>query len=111
MLDIKELLTKILVAIAFKQTGNHLVIGGIHICWGSESISHTASGYKEVQVTLPYTYTSAPNCFTSLGNRPLGGAARTSYATQSDLMGNKIYVGSYATGSVTAYVNWMTIGV
>ena len=93
-----------------RKTGNHVVIGGIHICWGRETISHTGSGYKEVQVTLPYTYTSAPYCFASLGNRPTGGAARTAYATQSDLAGNKIYVGSYATGSVDAYVNWMTIG-
>ena len=94
-----------------RKTGNHIVVGGIHICWGQKTITHTGSGYKEETVTLPYTYTSAPNCFASYGNRPLGGAARTAYATQSDLAGNKIYVGSYATGSVTAYVNWMTIGV
>ena len=94
-----------------RKASNHIVIGGYHVCWGRETISHTGSGYKEVQVTLPYTYTSAPYCFASYGNRPTGGAPRTAYSTQSNLAGNKIYVGSYATGSVDAYVNWMTIGV
>ena len=94
-----------------KQASNHIVIGGYHVCWGLQSISHTGAGYQEVQVTLPYTYHSAPNCFASLGNRPTDGRARTAYATKGNLAGDEIYVGSYATGSVTAYVNWMTIGV
>lgn len=94
-----------------KQTGNHIVVGGIHICWGQKTITHSGSGYTESTVTLPYTYTSAPNCVASYSNRPTSGAARTAYATQGSLAGNKIYVGSYATGAVTAYVNWMTIGV
>lgn len=94
-----------------RKASDHIVVAGIHICWGIETITHTGSGYKEVQVTLPYTYTSAPKCFASYGNRLLSGAPRTAYATQSDLAGNKIYVASYATAACTAYVNWMTIGV
>lgn len=93
-----------------RKTSSHIVVAGIHICWGLETITHTGSGYKEVQVTLPYTYTSAPRCFASYGNRLLSGAPRTAYATQGSLAGNKIYVGSYATADCSAYVNWMTIG-
>ena len=90
---------------------NHVIIGGYHICFGRETISHTAAGYKETEITLPHTYTNTPYCFASYSNRPTGGAARTAYATHSSgQAGNKIYVGSYATGSVTAYVNWLTIG-
>lgn len=94
-----------------RKTDYHIVVGGIHICWGLESITHTGSGYKEVTITLPYTYTSAPRCFASYGNRLTSGAPRTAYATQGGLAGNKIYVASYATAACTAYVNWMTIGV
>ncbi len=94
-----------------QKASDHIVVGGIHICWGRETISHSGSGYLETEVTLPYTYTSTPYCFASYSNRPTGGAARTAYATHSSSQAlNKIYVGSYATASVTAYVNWMTIG-
>ena len=92
-----------------KKTGNHIVVGGIHICWGAETIAATANTYSEVQVTLPYTYQSNPICLASLGNRVA--AARTAYATQGSLAGNKIYVGCYSTAARDIYISWMTIGV
>ena len=92
-----------------KKTGNHIVVGGIHICWGAETIAATANTYSEVQVTLPYTYQNNPICLASLGNR--AAQARTAYATQGSLAGNKIYVGCYSTAARDIYVSWMTIGV
>lgn len=92
-----------------KKTGNHIVVGGIHICWGAVTIAASANVYSEVQVTLPYTYQSNPICLASLGNR--AAQARTAYATQGSLAGNKIYVGCYSTAARDIYVSWMTIGV
>lgn len=91
-----------------KKTGNHIVVGGIHICWGAETVAATANTYSEVQVTLPYTYQSNPICLASLGNR--AAQARTAYATQGSLAGNKIYVGCYSTAARDIYISWMTIG-
>lgn len=109
MLDVKKLLTKILLQLPVKNTGNHLEIAGVHICWGSVTISASANSYTETQATLPYTYTSTPIAFASLGNR--SGQARTAYATQGSLAGNKLYVGCYSTAARDIYVSWMTIGV
>lgn len=112
MLDIKELLTKILVAIAFKQTGNHLVIGGIHICWGAETITLTEVGYKEVIVVLPYNYTTAPTCLASCANR--SARERTAYANSGGAPYNRMLVGVYGSNATAPnneyYVHWLTIG-
>lgn len=108
MLDIKELLTRILVAIAFKQTGNHLVIGGIHICWGEVSISCTKDAHSETQVTLPYTYSTAPLVFTGFAARNAN--ARSTMGTNGGLALNKIYVGCVSTSTRNQTVVWMTIG-
>ena len=86
----------------------HVQIGDVHICYGAVTISASANAYQETQVTLPYTYSSNPVCVASLGNR--AAAARTAYATQGSLAGNKIYVGCYSTSARDIYISWMTIG-
>ena len=86
---------------------NHIVVAGIHICWGYESFA-TSTAYTEVEVTLPHTYTSV-NTFlplASLVNRSV--QARTAYASVKDT--STIYVGGVATTSRNVGVVWMTIG-
>ena len=92
-----------------KKGTNHIVIAGVHVCWGDVKISASANSYAETQVTLPYTYTSTPIAFASLGNR--SAQARTAYATQGNLAGDKLYVGCYSTAARDIYVSWMTIGI
>ena len=92
------------------QSG-HLQIGGLHICWGAETITlTTANAYQEQQVTLPYTYTSTPICFATCANR--AARERTAYASNGGLPLNQIYVGVYGTSTTSPnyYVSWMTIG-
>lgn len=109
MIDIKVLLTKILGSLAIKKTGNHLVLAGIHVCWGTSTITPTANTYTEIVETVPYSYTGTPICFASSANR--AARIRTVYATQGDQTANKIRVGVYSTsGTQNAYVSWLTIG-
>ena len=110
MLDIKKLLTKILLQLPVKNTGNHLEIAGIHICWGDVSVSCTANTYTQTTVTLPYTYTSAPHVFTSFASQNAN--ARTTYGTNGgDLPLNQIHVGALSLTTRGQIVCWLTIGV
>ena len=110
MLDIKKLLTKILLQLPVKNTGNHLEIAGIHICWGHVSVSCTANTYTQTTVTLPYTYTNAPHVFTSFASQNAN--ARTTYGTNGgDLPLNQIHVGAVSITTRSQVVCWMTIGV
>lgn len=91
----------------------HIQIGGVHICWGAETITlETAGTYQEVQVTLPYTYSATPTCNASCANRTA--RERTAYANGSSTEFNKIYVGVYGTNATAPnnvyYVHWLTIG-
>ena len=93
-----------------KQASNHIVIGGIHVCWGDVSISCTANTYTQTTVTLPYTYTNAPHVFTSFASQNAN--ARTTYGTNGgDLPLNKIHVGALSLTTRSQVVCWMTIGV
>ncbi len=91
-----------------KQGTRHIVIGGYHVCFGSVSISCTANALSEVQVTLPYTYTSAPLVFTGFAARNT--AARSTMGSNGGLALNKIYVGCVSTTARDQTVVWMTIG-
>lgn len=92
-----------------RKTGNHVVIGGIHVCWGQVSITCTANTYTETTVTLPYTYSSAPYVFTGFAAR--NASARSTMGTNGgDLPLNKIYVGCVSTSARNQTVIWMTIG-
>lgn len=93
-----------------KQTGNHVVVGGIHVCWGDVSISCTANTYTQTTVTLPYTYTNAPHVFTSFASQ--NSNARTTYGTNGGgLPLNEIHVGAFSITTRNQTVCWMTIGV
>lgn len=91
-----------------RKTGNHVVIGGIHVCWGQVSITCTANTYTETTVTLPYTYSSAPYVFTGFAARNAN--ARSTMGTNGGLALNKIYVGCVSTSARDQTVVWMTIG-
>ena len=92
-----------------RKTGNHVVIGGIHVCWGQVSLSCSANAYTETTVTLPYTYSSAPYVFTGFAAR--NASARSTMGTNGgDLPLNKIYVGCVSTSARNQTVIWMTIG-
>lgn len=86
---------------------NHVIIGGYHVCWGIESVT-TSTSYSEVEVALPYTYSSVNTFlpFASIANRTA--QARSAYATIKDE--STLYVGAVATTSRTVNVVWMTIG-
>lgn len=91
-----------------RKTGNHVVIGGIHVCWGQVSLTCSADAYTETTVTLPYTYSSAPYVFTGFAARNAN--ARSTMGTNSGLALNKIYVGCVSTSAREQTVVWMTIG-
>ena len=102
-------LEKMIEELRAKTDGNHLEIGGIHICWGTETISlATANTYQETSVDLPYKYTSAPTCIASFSNRTA--AARTAYCTpQTD--NQSLDVGVSGTTVRDYYIHWLTIGI
>ena len=91
-----------------RKTGNHVVIGGIHVCWGQVSLTCSADAYTETTVTLPYTYSSAPYVFTGFAARNVN--ARSTMGTNGGLALNKIYVGCVSTSARDQTVVWMTIG-
>lgn len=86
---------------------NHVIIGGYHVCWGIESVT-TSTSYSEVEVILPYTYSSVNTFlpFASIANRTA--QARSAYATIKDE--STLYIGAVATTSRTVNVAWLTIG-
>lgn len=108
-LGISNTLDKVAEFPTIEVGSGHLQIGGLHICWGVATITPTANAYSEVEVTLPYTYTSKPTAFASAQAR--SGQVRTVSANQSDLQaGNKLYVGIYRSNTTATNVAWMTIG-
>ena len=102
-----SLFTNMTDAFAKGSGTNHVIIGGYHVCWGIESVS-TSTSYSEVEVVLPYTYSSVNTFlpFASIANRTA--QARSAYATIKDE--STLYIGAVATTSRTVNVVWMTIG-
>lgn len=86
----------------------HVQIGGVHICFGSVTISAAANSYTETTVTLPHTYSAAPTVLTSFAAR--NAAARSCMGTNGGLALNQIYVGCVSTTARNQTVCWCTIG-
>jgi len=91
-----------------KKGTNHIVVAGMHICWGARSFSVTANTYTEVEETLPYTYGDTSTFFPIVSAANRSAQVRTVYSTIKDT--NTIYIGGYASAARTVTVVWLTIG-
>ena len=108
MLDLKALLAKMLNVLPQVST-DHIIIGGIGICWGSNQI--TANSALTAQLPITYSTTSGMVCVANC----VYWSSSTYVAPTVSVQKYTSYINLYARVSTSIvqngyYIDWMTIG-